>query len=400
MPPKKKKHLLPLHKSNCNFMNNAIAVVNAYGEIKPCCVFAGSNLTTKTVFDVDTLDDMLTSSTWNNYKNNLKHSRKKYDACNACWQKETHGIASKRQFAYNHNSKLDKITPGKIQYLELALDYTCNMMCRMCRPACSSKWQAAKFVKQEVSKLDRNHFTSFDLEPNTYKNKLKQVLENTDLSNLRTLQLVGGEPFYSKNFAFLMEKIAEECDLSKLTLQVTTNGSIVPTDYFALFEKLKYIKIMYSIDAIGDLANCIRWGVDFGIIESNIKKWHKLQAKEIRFVNTATLNIQNCNKINELVLWCNKNKINFASDILKYPQYLQLAQLPLKVRNKFALQKDLFLEEYAYQNATNILMTTALVSNKLKEFLESCEILDKHQGIQFKKVNPEIYNLAKKYAVY
>ena len=400
MLPEKKKHLLPLDKSNCNFMNNAIAVVNAYGEIKPCCAFSENSRNTKTVFDVDTLDNMLSSPTWTNYKKNLKHSRKKYHACNSCWQNEAQNIGSLRQYAHDHNISLDVITPKKIQFIELALDYTCNMMCRMCRPACSSKWQSAKLTKQEVGKLDPGHFTFADLEPISYQNKLKQVLENTDLSNLRTLQLVGGEPFYSKNFAFLMDKIAKECDLSKLQIIVNTNGSIVPVDYFPLFEKLKHLKIFFSIDGIGDLANCIRWGVDFGIIESNIEKWHKLKLENRRFANYATLNIQNCNKINELVYWCNKNKIKFASDILKRPDYLQLAQLPLKVRNKFALQKDLFSEEYAYQNTTNILMTQNSVENKLKEFLESCEILDKHQGIQFEKVNPEIYNLAKKYAVY
>jgi hypothetical protein len=69
----------------------------------------------------------------------------------------------------------------------------------------------------------------------------------------------------------------------------------------------------------------------------------------------------------------------------------------LHERKKFKIDKKILQKNTTLKN---ILYDNNLDTNNLKKFLESCEILDKHQGIQFEKVNPEIYNLAKKYAVY
>ena len=394
-----KKNLLPLEKSNCNFLQNAVAIVDAYGKIKPCCAY-GADDTVLSVSDVDSLDDVLISGNWNNIKQNIKLSKKKFKPCTRCWDNEKLGIDSLRQYAYKHNDALDQIIPNKIQYLELALDYTCNMMCRMCRPACSSKWYSAKQVNIDLEAISAGHFRSHDLNPKEYSEKLNHIIENTDLSNLRTLQLVGGEPFYSKNFPKLMEKINKETNISKLNFMVTTNASIVPTDYFSLFEKFREIKIFFSIDAIGDLANCIRWGVDFSVIDRNIDIWKSLNHNNIRFATHSTINLQNCNKIDELLQWNKDKGIAFCPNSLTHPTYLKLNQLPLDVRKKFSLSKKLFKEIDAYENTYKILFNSYNTENKLAEFIKSCDILDSYQGINFKSVNPEIYNLAKKYAVY
>jgi len=392
------KDLLSLESGQCNFLTNAIAIKDIQGKIKPCCGFGTTDLSFKipTVFDVDSLDEIFVSEVWQNIRKNLKTTNKSYHACSKCWNKESMNIDSLRMYAFEHSAQLKTIKKNKLQYLEIALDNTCNMMCRMCRPACSSKWLSAKDVTNKLQNLEHDHFLNNNLQAKRYSDKLNLVLDNTNFSDIETIHIVGGEPFYSKNFYKLLDKIGSQANLEKVKLSISTNGSILPKEYFSLFKKLRQLEIFFSIDAVGDLANCIRWGVDFSLIDKNINDWLTLK-DNTKFISYTTLNIQNCNKVNDIINWNVNKNLSYTFNPLNRPKYLKLNQLPLHERKKFKIDKKILQKNTTLKN---ILYDNNLDTNNLKKFLESCEILDKHQGIQFEKVNPEIYNLAKKYAVY
>ena len=56
--------------------------------------------------------------------------------CHICENQEKLGFESMRQEWNNRSS-----TSEKLEGIELALDYTCNFMCRICTPALSTSWR-------------------------------------------------------------------------------------------------------------------------------------------------------------------------------------------------------------------------------------------------------------------
>ena len=74
-----------------------------------------------------------------------------------------------------------------------------------------------------------------------------------------------------------MDRLDSQVDLTKMFFAVNTNGSIIPSDdileYFYVMDR---VNIDVSIDAVGDLAECIRHGIAWDVIYSNLVRWTKI----------------------------------------------------------------------------------------------------------------------------
>jgi MoaA/NifB/PqqE/SkfB family radical SAM enzyme len=272
-----------------------------------------------------------------------------------------------------------------VQDLEIALDYTCNMMCRMCNPGASSKWNIA----QSVIKQFAEH--SIDLDGNnqyrSYQDQLRSVLDNTDLSHARIVKVEGGEPFYAKNLEWFLDKLDREVvDRSNLYINIFTNGSIFPS--VKILEKLAKLNaaIIFSIDAVGELASTIRWGVDWNTIADNIGKWRKFADANpnMSLQTNITVSLLNVNRLEPLITFCNELNIDINFSELTFPNYLSIYQLPKAVRQRWTYDDD---------RLNAMIMADVTIEQEFTKFIDSVNILDAYQGYSFETVNSEMYQL-------
>lgn len=403
--------------AECNHLKNHLAVVDERGFIMPCCIFVRPNEELEKPFlkykidnhEVQSLNEVLTSDVWNDIRKKMENENIPH--CTNCWKVESSNITSKRQHYEQIYPKVDKVA---LEDIEIALDYTCNMMCRICRPGQSSKWKSSKSL---VEKLDQLYpypaIYKTEVGLPTYRNDIKRLIENTDWSNIKRVRIVGGEPFYSKNLLPFLKKLDKDAGIENVELCFNTNGSIFPDDeILRLLRRCKHLSIDFSVDAIGDLADVIRPG-DKGwkTIDANIQKWYNISKgnkKQYYLAIHTTISLLNLNALQPIFDYCVNSRsheatIHFNFYVLTHPEFLSIHQLSPEVRKKFLLKTDIDIKQHKGVGFVLHEVNRALLSERetkpmLDVFLKATDEMDSFHGVSFKEANPQIYNLIKEQA--
>lgn len=372
---------------SCIHSYSGISITSFDGKLRPCCKYKTSD-ETPSLFDTVSLNTLHSTPYYKSLQAQLD-SGVFPPGCISCKRDEEVGIESTRQHTAKHIFQDSSLfVKNTIQDLEIGLDFTCNMMCRMCGASASSKWAQAKSVQYEFdeNEIHLDHVYN-PKQYSLYKHQFKRIFENTDLSKAVHLRLEGGEPFYSKNLEWFIDKLDREIlNKDQFYISIFTNGSIFPSD--TLLEKLKKfnLNVTFSLDAVGTLAETIRWGVDWNTIESVIKKWRAVadNCLNVTMATSTTVSILNINGLAEIVNFCKHYGIVFYAHHLTYPEYLSIYQLPLETRKRWLIGHDRIDE---------LLSADMTVEPKYQTFLKSVEILDQYQQKSFARNNSEIYNL-------
>jgi hypothetical protein len=149
----------------------------------------------------------------------------------------------------------------KVAYLEIDYSNACNAACGMCNSISSSR--IAKLLRQERANAQI-------IVPKVRQDEFFKSIEDIDLGNLRLIKFRGGEPFYIDFHLRLLEIIP---DPGKVTLMYQTNGSIYPSDdWWMLIDRFQHIDISFSIDAVGKRFDYIRAGLDWNMVEDNVRR--------------------------------------------------------------------------------------------------------------------------------
>jgi hypothetical protein len=366
-----------------------VALTRTNGDIFPCCRFRSDTL--PTIFDVDTLNNLHKLPQYTAIQHSLE-SGIYPPGCSICQQHEHLGIKNKRQYS-NDTLKLKNAKLGYVQDLEIALDYTCNMMCRMCSPSASSKWGAAQLVLDQFVANGIEYYSDFDTKIyKNYQDQFQKVFKNTDFKHMVNLKIQGGEPFYAKHFEWFLDKLYDESvDRSEVNLNIFSNGSIFPNKN--ILKKLENFNtsITFSLDAYGDLATVIRYGVPWQEVETSLRQWADyVKNNNITLCTNTTLSLLNVNMITPLVDFCESIGIIVCYNDLHYPNYLSMYQLPLEVRARW-------IDHSKKETFNQFLMADCTAVQEFDKFKKSIEILDNYQGVQFALANPEMTGIIDAY---
>lgn len=365
----------------CVHSHVGVSLVESKGHIRPCCKFYWVG-ETPTIFDVDSLDRVHELPFYKNIQQQLQ-SGEWPEHCRDCASRESAGLQSRRQFTNKMYASNNWIEPGYIQDLEIAMDYTCNMMCRSCSAGASSKWGSASTVLEQFAELDIE--TDSVKNYKDYSDRFKQVLANTDLSRARHVKLEGGEPFYSKHFDWFVDKLYTEADHTKLRLNITTNGSVFPRPQ--TLEKLQKLRatISYSLDGYGELASTLRWGVDWQTIENNICR---MRDTTLSLTSNITVGLGNIGKLQPLRDFLLDMRINDNYSFITHPEYLSVYQFDVATRKQWCMGIDKFDKE---------LLADINIEPELDKFVSSNSVLDDYQQLTLRDVNPQIYEVVDAY---
>ena len=344
----------------------------------PCCHIM-PNDSAMNIQNITNLNSLLHTNVYQHIRKTMSDGEKD-PICKVCWNEESQNILSDRVLENNIRPKRDTV---ELRSLKIALDYTCNMMCRICTPMLSSKWASSNLAKNELKT-----FNSYNVEYPKYD--IKQIVENSDLSKLERLKLLGGEPFYSKKLDWFVDHLTEHTDFKNLKIYITTNGSVFPKkEILDKLLKCKSLHIEFSLDAIEDQTELCRWGVKWNTIHENIQKWRNLNNNKIKINAHCTMSIYNSNNMQPLVDYCKDNNIFLHVNKLRYPQHLCIDMVDMDTRKTWCLEGKTPIEKTV--NAI-LLNKESIVQGSQTEFVKFNDVLDEYQKTKLKQLNREIYN--------
>jgi len=227
--------------------------------------------------------------------------------CQYCEKIEEAGGMSDRQYQLHAGHEKDR-TPVELlrdpdavevvpTILEIYFNNVCNMACLYCGSHFSTKWEEENRRFGEFSQ-GRVQFGNNKPANPDYERMLadfwKYLAENDRYQHIRYYQILGGEPFFQKEFDTSIE-FWETHPNPELTFNIITNLKVPPKkfrEYIDRFERmvsngaLLRLQITGSLDAWGPQEEYVRWGLDLREWQEN---WEYLLDKDwvVLCINTA-----------------------------------------------------------------------------------------------------------------
>lgn len=322
------------------------AAIRPNGLTIPCCRYPHIDEEDSYVWN----DKVRNTAHWQQIRDKML-AGEPVEGCHSCYQDERNGLRSMRQHS------LSKFTPTEnatvpVEQLEVSFSNLCNLACVHCSGFFSSKWQAEdrKAGREETKGFIKNDFD----------------FEQWDLSAVKELKIIGGEPFMESN---KFKKLLQSIDLSKVNLQICTNGTVLPDNELKeLIEQCNNVYLCVSMDGLYQTNDWYRWPSKFDDCMEVIKTfegWWKDNNK-IHFVIHTVVNLINVIELEkfldfmhtELPLW------RVEWDWIRWPHWQQLSSLPDIVKDDLIKEFDRLNKNYSYNNIDN---PYAVTIERLKE---------------------------------
>jgi MoaA/NifB/PqqE/SkfB family radical SAM enzyme len=349
-------------------------------------------------------------------------------SCTKCFEEESKGIVSKRQWeSVVWNERLDMTTiidatgedgslPVDIPYFDLRLGNLCQLKCIMCSPHDSSSWikeWKIQYLKYKTIELKQDQQWNSDFDYTWYKKGSFLSDMQSQAYNIRELYFAGGEPLLIPEHYKILEFMVETGAAKLCVLRYNSNGLELPEKLFELWKHFKQVKFNFSIDAVGTRNDYIRYPSKWENVVANLQRLDDTPDNII--VNIAcAVQLLNVLNIPDLVHWkesMNFKKINLppygagliGTHLVYLPSYLNVRVLPTHLKDKVKKQVDFFcsqrtLDQEFINNPYGLTRWQGLVqymmaedwSHKIPMLLDYLDTCDQTRGTNFRNTFPEI----------
>jgi hypothetical protein len=253
----------------CKFIKHGIAL--SYDQIvKPCCAWQVSNSWSK-----NNHYQKIDFATWHQSPQ-VASVRQAIEldqwpeSCSGCERIEAQGRVDSMRGNGNHayaDYDHDDIT------LEIRPGNTCNFACQTCWPEASSR--VAQYHNQagliDIKNLDSTRMDDFDF-----------LLPIAD--RIRDVVLLGGEPFYDKSCLRFLSWAQQNL---RSHLMMFTNGSVIDQDFLLTYPG--QLTVIFSLDAVGEPAEYIRYGTVWSEVLENYLAVKSMANIEVRVNITCSV---------------------------------------------------------------------------------------------------------------
>lgn len=217
--------------------------------------------------------------------------------CTSCKKLEDLGVDSPRLEYVSKFGNIDQV--GKIKYLDLTLESTCNFKCLTCSPAYSSSI-AADYKRLSIP------FQSAPVSYSQIQVELSAIVESLskNADEEMHLTITGGEPSLLKSLPSFLNELKQKVNTSKMTIRLFTNLSHAPNWIENLMNDFKTVEVVVSVDAVEMLAEYIRYPTDWKVIEKHLIELGKMASKSNKIkpsINTVISSL-NVHEISKLIL--------------------------------------------------------------------------------------------------
>jgi len=412
------------------------------GDVRLCCGSNASGAETdeKDIGLVKDNNKILNLSTntidevWNSdYMRNVRTTMldgKIPPSCQKCFTEESNGIVSKRQWetqVWNERLNIDEYVkrtqpngslPVDIPYFDLRLGNTCQLQCVMCSPHDSSSWvreyklQFPKYKNIELIK-DQSWDDNFDY--SWYKRNDFLDSMKSQAQHIKELYFAGGEPLLIPEHYRILEFMVETGNAVNCILRYNSNGLELPDKLFELWKHFKQVKFNFSIDAIEERNEYIRYPTKWDNVVDNLIKLDNTPDNII--VNIAcAVQALNVYYIDELIHWketMNYKKINVApygagligTHLVYLPNYLNVRVLPKHIKQKVYNKIEYLIAKHSHNtefvnNPYGMQRYNGLIkymqtdwSDKLPAMIDYLNVTDERRGTNYKDIFPILRDL-------
>ena len=301
------------------------------GRAQPCCLYKGYIEQDGNPLYVQThsVDEIFHSKYMKDLREQFRNNIKP-NGCSTCWTDEDSGYDSKR-IVYNkiHGSINWEEEPQDISEFQLIISNSCNLKCRSCTTSHSSQWQ-----KEMIAITGDNGYNMPYGQSAQELGKL-WTERHSWYKNLKRLEIVGGEPFYVKQWHIILNELIDLGYSRNIDVTMTTNCTLFFPDLIKkMSDNFKSVSIGLSIDGIGSTYEYIRHPGKWDVTYENMKKYHEF-AGIINFQLNLTiswLNALQVPDIHELV----RNefpKFTIWNNLVHYPLHLPIYATPDEFKN-------------------------------------------------------------------
>lgn len=310
--------------------------VQPKGRLRPCCWWWG----TESEEDTHNIQTM----SFQEYRNTVL---KKYHAmmekneypagCTKCSTTANSRYESYNQ-AYPHLVGKTWNEVKNFKHLDLRFGNLCNASCVTCNYKNSSYFGKVEEqgyymapgqmppTKESRSRLDQS--MTWHEDPKI----IEGIIES--LEDVDYIYATGGEPTINPTLHKVMQHLIDENRAHKTTLEINTNGTNANQKFLDMYAQFKKIT-MFSMDAIGDLNDAMRFPTKFVQMEKNYQKYKDITTHQDRLMITPTVNIHNWFNMPDMFRWINENNsaIGGRLNILSAPVWQSISRMPQEYLN-------------------------------------------------------------------
>ena len=238
-------------------------LIEEYGHLCTCARSA------KKITTIDELGDYKTNVEYNKIRTSMLKGEKLPDYCNYCYDYESKGIESYREFEtiewvskldINSVEDLDKIVHP--YHYEIRLSNKCNLMCRSCKP------EHSHLIDKEYKK-----FNIIYPGPQTFKYSSTSLIDINSLNPNTRVYLTGGDPTIISEVHEFMENCIK-AGKTDFDFTLGTNGQKLSKKFLGLTKYFTNMGFSISLDGYGKINDYWRWGSNFDTV---IKNTHILE---------------------------------------------------------------------------------------------------------------------------
>jgi len=372
-------------------------------RVMPCCV-ADSDLPTSEIRNDESIIQMMNTDKYNDLRKKMMRDEA-VPECKRCYDLETMGEWTMRQ-SHNRRKGLDyvdyiadvtnddgSLKEFQMKYMDIRFSNICNMKCRSCGPSCSSLW-SQEFLEQRGKEVFEEYFP---------KSNGKIVINNNDdmtlmaklkpyLDDVTEVYFAGGEIIITQEHYECLDYWIENGLTDQVELTYTTNFSTLKykknINLIEYWKKFPQLKIWASLDAHGDVAECIRSGTDWEKVVRNIREV-KEQVPHASFQITPTISIWNIFDFPDFWDYMVDNDfidVDFSAprfNLATNPWYANVMILPQSVKRRLAELYRVYQEKHK---------DNVDIYNGFKMIIYNLTVGDENKGgiLEFKKFNDEL----------
>jgi sulfatase maturation enzyme AslB (radical SAM superfamily) len=377
------------------------------GTVRACCIYKD------TVKDDDgnemwvqkhSLEEIFHSNYMKDLRDKFRRNEKP-EGCSVCWNDESNGYKSKRlNYLESTIDDFKEINwekePGMPYDFQMIISNGCNLKCRSCYSSHSTQWQNEHIRRFGHKTYEMPHGQSGDEEGVLWKDRHKWY------KNLKKLEIVGGEPFFIKQWYQIWDELIELGYSKNINLVASTNcTAIYPETIRKLWNNFNGIGMALSIDGLGKQYEYLRHPGNWETTKKNLLMYNELQKESIYSLScnvTTTVGWQNAWYLPEIHEFF-KNETDFGvwNNIIYVPQHMTLWGCPDELKDAIVEKWDSYnwnpdtkrdidaMKKFMYSKS----MTTEEFMSSLKEL----KVVDELRKENFMNSFPEISEYIKPY---
>lgn len=375
------------------------------GNVLPCCVadhqHAMGNIEEQSV------DSIAKSPAFTQLRANMLSGVRSKE-CSRCYAQDDAGIKSLRlghtarwgnitSDNFNKDGSIDRFDPV---YIDIRLNNICNLKCRMC-----SGYFSSAIAQEEAVLFGNKESAQSSLTLKQRKMALKEIIEYVPA--VEKIYFAGGEPLLTEEHYEILDALVA---CGNTDLEITYNTNFTTLNYrgrsvLNLWKQFSNINIGASLDAEGAVAEYVRHGTDWDVIELNLNLV-KSQCPHVNFTVTSTVGLLNAASLIGLQQrWHNSNTLpisKFSQSVMIGPEHLTVCVLPLEHKQRLEQTINHHISWCKENNAKDLATQWGDVlnymwsrdnSHLISEFNRLTQIVDQHRNESLAESISELANL-------